>query len=409
MMSWRQIIHLPIGAALRRGLDWWLGALASLLPERWRRLPLFSRRELRLIERGDRLELVVVVTGREKVALGSLMLADGEGTSSSSSSQVLAAELKAILDEHSDPIDRTVLVIDPARVLARDFVLPGAALADPDAAAELEIDRLTPFRAEEVLFAVRPALPASHESDGATGGTGAGGELPFRLVLTPKARLGPLFAAFEQAGLRLDHVELAGLRAPSSRLCPSLAPNNGRWRVAAALAGLALLALSVWLPLHQRASLAAVKKDEAQRLAPQAAKVAALVRAASAIAERDQWLIAEKHDRLTVLGLLDEVSRAMPDDAFVLQFAQTGERLDLTGYAEKAARLVALLGKAPHLGEPRFTAPVTPDQRLGRERYSLELRVRTRAGEGAGAGSRTDDAGTPQGSDRAGPKEREGA
>ncbi|RMF17115.1 MAG: hypothetical protein D6757_01670 [Alphaproteobacteria bacterium] len=408
MMSWRQISHLPIGAALRRGLDWWLGALASLLPERWRRLPLGWRRELRLIEQDDRLELVLV-TGRERVALGSLTLADGKATSTSSSSQVLAAELKAILDQHSDPIDRTVLVIDPAKVLVRDFNLPGAALADPDAAAELEIDRLTPFRAEDVLFAVRPALLASHEPGAAPSGKGAGGELPFRLVLTPKARLAPLFSAFEQAGLRLDLVDLAGLRAPSSRLCPSLAPNNGRWRVAAALAGLALLALSVWLPLHQRAGLAAAKEDEAQRLAPQAAKVAALVRAASAIAERDQWLIAEKRDRLTVLGLLDEVSRAMPDDAFVLQFTQTGERLDLTGYAEKAARLVALLGKAPHLGEPRFTAPVTPDQRLGRERYSLELRVRTRDGEGEAADSRAVGAGSPQGEDRAGPKEGGGA
>ncbi len=426
MTSWRELATLPVGVALRRGVGWWLRTLASLLPEGVRRLPARWRRELRLIERDGRLELVVAVGG-ETIVLGRMILADGadggggassspvpsspSASSSPSSSsaapsasaapEVLAAELRALIERHPHAVDRVVLVVDPRLTLVRDFTLPRAALADPRGAAELEIDRLTPFRADDVLFAVRPlAVLAGRGAKG--GGAGATDEAPFRLVLTPGARLAPLFVALERAGLRLDHVDLAGLKAPASRVCPSLAPRVLRWRVAAALAGAAVLLLAVWLPVQQRARLATEKEREARMLAPQAAEVAALARSAAAIVERERWLVAEKRDRLTMLGLLDEVSRAMPDDAFVLQFVQAGERLDLTGYAEKAARLVALLGEAPHLSEPRFTAPVTLDRRLGRERYSLELKIRARRLD-EGAGDAEASASVPTAGDRGAP------
>jgi general secretion pathway protein L len=80
------------------------------------------------------------------------------------------------------------------------------------------------------------------------------------------------------------------------------------------------------------------------------------------------------------LALLDQVTRLLPDDAWLNQLSLNGERLDLGGFSPNSSKLVTTFEESPQFTETVFRAPVTQDPRLGLERFSLSTRLTPEAG-----------------------------
>ncbi|MGO9770758.1 MAG: PilN domain-containing protein [Roseiarcus sp.] len=93
-------------------------------------------------------------------------------------------------------------------------------------------------------------------------------------------------------------------------------------------------------------------------------------------------ILREERERSPALAdLWEEISRILPDDAFLSEFrlseVKSGERvLDLIGYAESAVRLPALFDKSPLFSDASLTAAITPDIQSKREAFSLRVKVK---------------------------------
>src|ERR1700757_2172738 len=129
-----------------RFFAWWGRELVALLPARWRAL-LAERAEALLLEiRNDQL-VVWRQTGAACVEAASVAL-DAD-----------AAERKAAVDgvraQIDDPNLRTFYCIAPGRALRRDFTLPAAAENNLRQVLAFEMDRQTPFKADQVYFDYR--------------------------------------------------------------------------------------------------------------------------------------------------------------------------------------------------------------------------------------------------------------
>lgn len=83
---------------------------------------------------------------------------------------------------------------------------------------------------------------------------------------------------------------------------------------------------------------------------------------------------------LPLASVLDRLSEALPDDAWLDRMEINGSEIRITGLTANATELVAHLGRQPALAEARATAASVRDNTQNKERFTFEMRWR---GEGA--------------------------
>jgi general secretion pathway protein L len=162
-------------------------------------------------------------------------------------------------------------------------------------------------------------------------------------------------------------------RPRSSRLTRGLAG-------ALSVAAVVLLTVALQIPLQRKGDYAAALDA---RVTAERTRVGALRRLEEEIAGlqvADSSLEDLKRRNAFTLALLDQVTRLLPDDAWLNQLSVNGERLDLGGFSPNSSKLVTTFEESPQFTETVFRAPVTQDPRLGLERFSLSTRLTPGAG-----------------------------
>lgn len=265
----------------------------------------------------------------------------------------------AAIDEDSE----AVLLLPAERALARTLTLAPGAAADLGAALAFELERQTPFRADEVWLGWR------READ-------VGAELRVRLVVVRREDAAAALRRLDEGGLAADAVEVEG--EPGVRLrIPSLARRRG---VGVGRLNAALTVLLVVLAL---AALAAPAWRAERELAGVAAEIAALKptvdRALALRAESDRLLgdaervVRAKGEAPVVTRLLEEMSRALPDDSWLGQFNVVEGKVEIEGVAASAAALVRVIEASPIFGAVQYRAPVSADPVTRMEHFQFAV------------------------------------
>ena len=73
--------------------------------------------------------------------------------------------------------------------------------------------------------------------------------------------------------------------------------------------------------------------------------------------------------------MLADVTERLPDGTWLVQLRWQGDKLVMAGYSPSATPLIAELEDSLYLSEVRFGSPVTPDPRIGRERFNITAAV----------------------------------
>jgi len=87
------------------------------------------------------------------------------------------------------------------------------------------------------------------------------------------------------------------------------------------------------------------------------------------------WMIDRRKNYSSVVEAWEKLSLALPEQAWLSELQQTGNDLEVIGFAKQAAPLVNLLENDPAFEAVRLAAPISLDNRSGTERFSLALRV----------------------------------
>lgn len=312
----------------RAGFSWWLQQLASLLPRAWRGRSAGNGLVVAIDPRG--VTLLRRRNGQER-RLAALP-AGGSAT--------VPARLPA------RPRRGPVVVRTGATLLERDVTLPLAAEGQEARVLGYEMDRLTPFRAEDLFWDWEPLRRDK-----------AQGRLHLRLWLLPRAPLQPVLETLAPIGLAPDLLEAAGSGGVARLIRlrrPTASARRGARVAAGACAVLAAAAVAVPF-VRQSLDAAAVERRIAALRAP-VAEVAALRRREAAGGD---VAVAERQRLGDAIAVLVAVTRALPDDTYLTEFSLRARRLRLAGQSGAAAALIKLLGSAPHLRNPAFAAPVT--------------------------------------------------
>jgi general secretion pathway protein L len=264
---------------------------------------------------------------------------------------------------------RAMLLLPPEVLLERTVFLPLAAERDWATVMRYEMDRLTPFSASDVFW-----------SGTVTSRDRAQGRLELRLSLVPRAGIDALLASLAQIGLRPDsmqarmpdgQVRLIGLDRADSR--------GNVWLRRAVFGGsvvcAALAVAAVVLPFVLQ-SLALQRDDmRIARLQPAVDQVEALRHAALERAARNAGIAARRQGSGDAVAVLAAVTEALPDDTFLQELSLDHGRLSLAGQSGEAARLIAVLTSNGRIRNPVFSAPVTRNEMVHADLFSIRAEI----------------------------------
>lgn len=262
---------------------------------------------------------------------------------------------------------RIVLRLPETQLLERDVTLPIAAERELGRVLFHEMDRFTPFAANEVLWSYEPLLRDR-----------AQGRITARLSLVPRTAAAPLIEALGRAGLPVSCLEMTAADGDRRRipLDPSERGRNSSGR----LTRLSLIAIAVLLvaAIVSPFVVQSIGFDTvAARIAtyqPVVAQVRQLRGTAAAGATGNEVIAEQRRvagDALEAIALLTE---ALPDNTYLTGLTFDAGKLTMDGQSKSAASLIAPLTANPRLQDASFTAPVVRNT-LGLDSFSLKLRV----------------------------------
>jgi len=351
---------------LPRFFAWWFGELAALLPQRWRGL---------LAERDDALLLATI--GRELVVWrqGSHGNAEIGRIDLDGPAEAQKAAFARLRDGLDAPELRRVFCLDGAHTLRREIALPAAAADNLRQVLVFEMDRQTPFKAEQVYF---DYVLGEHAA--------ADRNVHVRLTVVPRPQLDAHLAAIGACEPALDAVDCweqspGGARSGLNLLPPERRHQrkNLRLRMNLALAGAAAVLLVtcmlLWLG-NRQAALDAMQAD-VQKIASEAKQVSTLRNNLQDTIESANFLVRKKHETPLMVDLLDELTRRLPDDTYLERLnVDDKNKVELQGLSDDASKLIGLLNESGLLANPSVQGTIQPDPRSKKDRFNINVEFR---------------------------------
>ncbi|MGE4073762.1 MAG: PilN domain-containing protein [Lysobacterales bacterium] len=352
-------------------LSWWRAELLSALPPAWREWLAAEPPVVTLAPAADGWQLRRVRAGRVEVE---------ETVSADRDALVGGAERLRAGQEHAP---RQVLMLPSAGTLRRRLTLPLAAEEHLASVLAFEMDRQTPFRADQIYFdhRIQKRDPTART-------------MLVELLAVPRAVLDELLQKVGNLPLDAADVAVADLPAGFNLLPPERRARrvDKRLRVNLILgaAAVALIWLVMWQSLALREqAIEHLNADKAQSSAA-AMQSAELKRQLRDAIEGASFLADKKAGQAVTVDVLAEITRLVPDDTWLERLSFIGNQVQLQGQSARADKLIGILTDSRCLSKPQFQGIIQPDGATGKERFSLAADLKTGAchGTDTAAGSR---------------------
>ena len=282
-----------------------------------------------------------------------------------------------ILQEKDERLTKAQVIIRLPHQFAiqKELSLPTAAKENLSQVVAYELDRYTPFKPEQVYFAVKRL-----------DGTNELGQIKVLFILTPRLILDGLINDIKALGLSpkhayYDHSALGFDKFDSSY---NLLPQQLRQKtenltriINAALVTLtclllfAVIATPVWIE-NQAVNSLQLKTNTLEK---DAKKVKTLQKDIDATIDETRQLLAEKSAAPAMIEMLNTLSELMPDDTWLSYVQYSDGHLQIQGESPTASALIAVLETSDLFSHVRFVSPVTQDAVNKIERFQITLDV----------------------------------
>ena len=254
-----------------------------------------------------------------------------------------------------------ILRLPPGIMLSRTVSLPLAAAQDLATAIAFEMDRLTPFSANQVFWSVSDI--ETHPAQA---------KVTFRLLIVLQRQVDGVLAFLAARGLTPRWIEGEGgviaLEGARGRLSLLRSAKPLHWLC------LALVLLCIATPIL-RQELAIGRVDRLIQTHQAAGRLGEALLRRIAIANASRRAIAEARAAGEVLQVLASLTEALPDGTWLDDLALRDGDLTMDGHSSDAPQLIGLLSAVPLLRSPSFTAPVTRSTDNKTDQFSLHATV----------------------------------
>lgn len=304
--------------------SWWFARLTELLPNAWTSSTMRMR------------DSIIVDADHGQNVTTSVRRTDGRLEAITLGAAARLAGRKPVLLR---PPDDAVLV--------KQHMVPAAPRRQLEQILRYELARITPFAAD-ALFWRWDSSPRPGDRS----------RMNVTLTMVPKAVLAPSLLALDQVGIAADFVEVGSPGRLSLLRIGAASERSGLVRVLGA-AGAALAVVALLLPfVLQALALYRIEAGIAE-LQPTIGQIEALRRSITAGDAGREILTRERERTGDALQTLALLTRLLPDDTYLTDFAMRERHMTLSGRSASAPRLITGLSAEPAIRGTTFAAPVT--------------------------------------------------
>jgi general secretion pathway protein L len=343
-------------AAVARAINFWMGRYAR-------------RRRILLSEDNDNTFTARMISVRKGPALPevSFRLSDGRPH------PPLPVDWQAAFRG-----SRVEALMTPGQMLFRSLDFPKQAADFLDGMIRTQIDRLTPWTADDVVFGWSPPSAIANE------------RLELTLAATSKQEIQPLvqLATGMAAASIAGYAELPAVGGAPAKIKIFDQPLRGAagWsadvprilRVVLLSAGVAAAA-----SLIAAAYIGSSLDSEQQQLTRRISQRRASLRLdPNADGSALSLLAKRKQTSASSVLVLEALSQALPDSTYVTELRIEGDKVQVVGMTQDAPSLIRLLERSPQFARATFFAPTTRAQNDPGERFHIEAHITPSFGSG---------------------------
>lgn len=269
---------------------------------------------------------------------------------------------------------RVELLLRSERFIFKSLELPSRAAEFLTGVVRSQIDRLTPWSADQAAFGVSAPVDVG------------GGRIAVTVAATAREMVAPFLHAFTALGA--GSVKISARAAEAAPDVPAIAvvqENVGGIldiRLARRILVGVLAAASLIAAIANIASAVVNDRLEARQdeLARQISRTRAAVMAArnapgdpKTLAERA--LVSRKNKSPSPVVALEILSQILPDDTYLTELRIESDKLRLTGITREAPNLIRLIEQSHHFSQAMFSAPITRSPSDPGDRFNIEARI----------------------------------
>ncbi len=343
---------------LRRFLAWWRDELLTFVPERLRHLA--PGQDALLIDLHDDCVALIELKRGARRELGRLP------PISNDPEMARAAVLDALGSIAKDKLP-VLLDLPVSRALVRRQSLPKAAEEDLHQVVSYELERMTPFKREEVRFDLR-----------VVGRNEAASQVDIQLGVVPHAELDAALNELAVIGLAPERVGIAAEGLSSTDGINLVRARSGREDRRSAVSTLILAAAAVALALTTILLPLELKRHRSEQLVAEVSalrsvsmEIADRRRAAQSALDRLRFIDDRRIERPLLVATLNELSELLPDDVWLTELKQNGAEIEIQGIAPAASGLIRLIEDSPAFENAAMAAQVRRDPRTDRDQFTI--------------------------------------
>src|SRR6266436_2273062 len=349
----------------RRALRWWLDELRHLILSRVRQVLSADPMTVQILVHDNGTDVQQVrIKGLSNVERQHL-----EGPRDPRSALTWVAKRRRRLG----PLMRVDVALPAGRCLIRHRKVPVAAVERIGDVLGLEIERATPFRLEDVRHAWRLIGPALLDD----------ASLQVVHVIAKRRLIDPLLAEARSMGVPISAVDVVGAEGDRmgfnllsrGEAAPSLARRLS-WAITTAAALLVLVCAATVLVAMQRQDQALAQLEVQTNAARKEAQaVRKRVQDADTLSERIGAVRLRRAEGIRAVALWEEVTRLLPDTAWLTNVRVENDLLWIDGYARSASELVGIIARSPMFSGVALSAPVVRDEARASERFQIRMKI----------------------------------
>lgn len=366
-MTERESRLLTALAGVRVFFRWWVSEMITLLPANVQRY---------MQQRGHRVVLdfgassieIIECRGQHEKDLGQYLLED-DGS-------VLPEVAKPMLRKMDMDGTEVVIRLPQNEVLCKTLTLPMEAEENLREVLGYEMDRQTPFKAEQVYFDYQVVERQAER-----------GQLRVQMIVVPRGLLEQVVSNARRWGFSPDVVTATNATGPESDHCVisgfNLLPkerrhvSNSSWNRLNRLLGIsaaALLIVVVILPLLlQKGTIDNLERQVAS-LKEEADAAQVLRDEISRVVAESRRFVEQKQKRPSVIEILNELSRILPDHTWLQRMEMKNTKITkitIQGVSTDASALIELIETSSLFQNATFQSPIVQDPRSGRYRFQI--------------------------------------
>jgi general secretion pathway protein L len=270
-------------------------------------------------------------------------------------------------------------LLKPEHILFRSLDFPRRAVEFLDGMIRAQIDRLTPWTANEAVFGWSPPSDIANE------------RIQLTLAATSKSKIQPLLQLASNLGAAsvsafAEPPPGDGAPAKLKVFDTPLQSAMGRRMDVPRLLRIILLGtgLAAAASLVLAAYAGNMLDAEQQQLLHQIAERRASLRLGQTAAGGSALSLLAKRKQTTPSSVmvLEAISRVLPDSTYVTELRIEGDKVQVVGISQDAPSLIRLMEQSPQFSRATFFAPTTRAQNDPGERFHIEVHLTPYFGSG---------------------------